>query len=92
VLQYSHPPGQIDDLTFAEPFDIILANINKNILLNEMHHYAGHLKSGGQLLLSGFYEKDIPDLTEKATQFNLHPVLSDTRDDWACLLFQKNEG
>jgi ribosomal protein L11 methyltransferase len=82
--------GKIGELTFAEPFDIILANINKNILLSEMHHYAAHLKSGGQLLLSGFYEKDIADLTEKAAPFNLLPVSADTREDWACLLLQKN--
>ncbi|MBX2964818.1 MAG: 50S ribosomal protein L11 methyltransferase [Cyclobacteriaceae bacterium] len=81
--------GKIDDLTFSEPFDIILANINKNILLTEMSRYAAHLKAGGQLLLSGFYEKDIADLTEKAAGFNLYPVSSDTKDDWACLLLQK---
>jgi ribosomal protein L11 methyltransferase len=46
--------GKISDLSFDEDFDIILANINKNILLQDLHQYAAYLKKGGKLLLSGF--------------------------------------
>jgi len=81
--------GKISDLAFDELFDIILANINKNILLEELHHYAVHLKPGGQLLLSGFYEKDIPDLLTEAQRYGLEKVSHDTRDTWACLLLNK---
>ncbi len=81
--------GKLSELSFSENFDIILANINKNILLEEMHQYAAYLKPGGQLLLSGFYEKDIPDLLQEAKQYDLQKSGADTRDDWACLLLEK---
>jgi ribosomal protein L11 methyltransferase len=81
--------GKISELTFRGKKDIILANINKNILLEEMEQYASYLNTNGQLLLSGFYEEDIPDLTEKAAAFGLQPVTSNTREQWASLLLQK---
>ncbi|MBX2961128.1 MAG: 50S ribosomal protein L11 methyltransferase [Cyclobacteriaceae bacterium] len=82
--------GKISELTFTEPFGIILANINRNILLGEMDYYARHLKPGGKLLLSGFYESDIPELLTKAQLLNLQMVSTDTRDNWACMLVEKN--
>jgi ribosomal protein L11 methyltransferase len=82
--------GTISELNLDRDFDIILANINKNILLSEMPLYADHLKHGGQLLISGFYEQDIPDLQNAAGQHNLRVVSSDTRDTWACLLLRKS--
>jgi ribosomal protein L11 methyltransferase len=81
--------GKISDLTFDDNFDIILANINKNILLVEMAQYAAYLKPGGLLLLSGFYEKDIPDLMEEAQRYALQFVRSDERENWAALLLKK---
>jgi ribosomal protein L11 methyltransferase len=82
--------GKISDLTFESNFDILLANINKNILLQEMHQYAAYLKMGGLLLLSGFYEKDIPDLLAEANRYSLHKVSSDAREHWAALLLKKS--
>ncbi len=82
--------GKISDLTFEDDFDIILANINKNILLQEMHQYAAYLKPGGLLLLSGFYEKDIPDLLQSATQYKLQQVTSHERESWVSLLLKKD--
>jgi ribosomal protein L11 methyltransferase len=81
--------GKISDLTFEDDFDIILANINKNILLQEMHQYAAYLKPGGLLLLSGFYEKDIPDLLQSASPYNLQRVTSHERESWVSLLLKK---
>jgi ribosomal protein L11 methyltransferase len=81
--------GKISDLTFTDTFDIILANINKNILLEEMHQYAAYLNTGGLLLLSGFYEQDIPDLLKEANRYDLRQVRTDTRESWAALLLQK---
>jgi ribosomal protein L11 methyltransferase len=81
--------GKISDLTFEDDFDIILANINKNILLQEMHQYAAYLKPGGLLLLSGFYEKDIPDLLHAASSYNLQQVTSHERESWVSLLLKK---
>lgn len=82
--------GKISDLTFEDDFDIILANINKNILLQEMHQYAAYLKPGGLLLLSGFYEKDIPDLLKAAEPHKLSQVVSHERESWVSLLLKKN--
>jgi len=82
--------GKISELTFESNFDIILANINKNILLVEMHQYAAYLNDGGLLLLSGFYEKDIPDLLEEAHRYGLHQVSTDVRENWAALLVKKS--
>jgi len=81
--------GKISDLQFEDNFDIILANINRNILLDEMKYYSAALVSGGHLLLSGFYEKDIPDLREEALKFGLMELQRDDRETWACLLLQK---
>lgn len=81
--------GKISDLTFEDDFDIILANINKNILLQEMHQYAAYLKPGGLLLLSGFYEKDIPDLLQSAIPHKLQQVTSYERESWVSLLLKK---
>ncbi|MBX2897489.1 MAG: 50S ribosomal protein L11 methyltransferase [Cyclobacteriaceae bacterium] len=81
--------GKINEVNLTGTFDIILANINKNILLAEMHQYAAFLKSGGELLLSGFYEQDIPDLKLEAAKYALKAVRQQTRETWACLLLQK---
>ncbi|MCB0487710.1 MAG: 50S ribosomal protein L11 methyltransferase [Cyclobacteriaceae bacterium] len=83
--------GQISDLSFDDNFDIILANINKNVLLHEMPQYCAYLVDDGFLLLSGFYEKDIPDLMSRARQYNLHQVQSDVREGWASLLLSKKK-
>jgi ribosomal protein L11 methyltransferase len=81
--------GKISDFKFENKFDIILANINKNILLSEMSKYSNHLQQGGHLLLSGFYEADIDDLKKEALKSGLHEVQRDSRETWACLLVQK---
>jgi len=81
--------GKITDLKFESNFELILANINRNILLDEMKYYSTALTSNGHLLLSGFYEKDIPDLTQEAEKFGLTELNRDNRESWACLLLQK---
>ncbi len=82
--------GEISNLTFDNNYDLVLANINKNILLNELPQYVSYLNPEGQILLSGFYEKDIPDLVVRAHQYKLKHVSSEIRDNWACLLLQLN--
>lgn len=81
-----HQQGKLSDLTFKGKFDIILANINKNVLLDEIKLYQDYLADKGLLLLSGFYVEDIPDLIEEAANYNLKEVRSDSRDNWAALL------
>ena len=70
-------------------FDIILANINRNILLADMPRYAAALNPGGSLLLSGFYEADEGALIAKANELGM--VLKDkkNRDGWSSLRLVK---
>lgn len=81
--------GTIMEVTLNGTFDIILANINKNILLSEMNQYASFLKADGYLLLSGFYVQDIPDLKACGAQYGLQEVTFQERESWACLLLHK---
>jgi ribosomal protein L11 methyltransferase len=82
--------GKISDLTFDENFDIILANINKNVLLYEMPQYAAYLNAKGLLLLSGFFEEDINDLLKEGSKYKLKEVQRDSKENWASLLLQKD--
>ncbi len=81
--------GKINEVTLTGTFDIILANINKNILLSEMHAYASLLPANGLLLLSGFYIHDIPDLLSEAAKYGLHNEFHQERETWATLLLRK---
>jgi ribosomal protein L11 methyltransferase len=81
--------GKISELSFENKFEIILANINRNILLDEIKNYASHLSPNGYLLLSGFYEHDIDVLKEEASKYNLTEENRDSRETWACLLLKK---
>ena len=81
--------GKISEMKFTVTFDIILANINKNILLAEMKSYADFLSARGQLLLSGFYTQDLDDLKQEASSYNLSEVFRDEKETWASLLLQK---
>jgi len=81
--------GTIGDFTWSKKFDIILANINKNVLLAEMKMYSENLVKDGQLLLSGFYTKDIPDLLAEAKMYSLQEQWRDERETWASLLLNK---
>ena len=83
--------GTVADVTSSEPFDLILANINRNVLLEELPRYTEHLYPTGRLLLSGFYEADIPSITQAAIVHCLTLVQQKARDTWACLLFEANE-
>lgn len=71
-------------------FDVILANINKNVLLAEIAHYSKSVKTNGLLFLSGFYEDDITDLETKANQNNFKLIDQSVHDNWVCLVFTKN--
>jgi len=83
-----HQQGKLSELNFAGKFDIILANINKNVLLDEIKLYKEYLTPGGLVLLSGFYAEDIPDLLQEAGLFNLKEVKRDDRENWAALLLR----
>ncbi len=80
--------GQITEVD-ASDFDIIIANINKNVLLDQIGEYASRLVTGGQLILSGFYEDDINDLEVVAEKNGLKKLKTTTRDKWAMLVLNK---
>lgn len=78
--------GKLSELEFQGLFDIILANINKNVLLEEMRLYQKYLSPGGVLLLSGFYSNDIPDLLAEGIQCGLVELKRDELENWAALV------
>lgn len=79
--------GTIADVDPKGPFDLVLANINKNVLLSEMDHYARLLKPTGLLLVSGIYDADVVDLTEKAQSLSLRVGHQKTKNNWAAVAF-----
>lgn len=77
--------GTIDNLTFQETFDIIYANINKNVLLAELEHYEKLLADDGLMVLSGFYEDDLVDIRRKSIEIGLNPLQANSLNSWAML-------
>lgn len=79
--------GDASVLTGMKPFDIIIANINRNIILQDLEVYISALEQNGLILLSGFYENDLNSILEKAALFNLHLERKLVNKSWcACLL------
>lgn len=70
-------------------FDVILANIQRNILLDDMATYRDALKPGGLLLMSGFYLTDLAVISEKAVSLGLQPAGSDERSNWCAAGFRR---
>lgn len=68
-------------------FDLVLANINRNILLQDMPRFVSVMAHGATLMLSGFYESDCALLESKAQQLGLSLQSTKTDGDWACMLF-----
>ena len=73
----------------SENFDIILANINRNILISDIPTYVSVLNSGGQLLLSGLCFFDVDDILEVCTAQNLTLQKKLQREEWVSLLLEK---
>ena len=72
---------------FADKFNLVMANINRNILLNDMEQFRSVMAPRAQLILSGFYKNDCALLESKAQTLGLSLKATRTDDDWACLLF-----
>ncbi len=81
--------GTIHDLDPGQKFGGILANINRNILLEQIPTYVRHLEPEGWMVVSGFYENDRKDIESCAAANGLIPVRSDTRNQWAAVVFRK---
>lgn len=77
------------ELLGQDKFDIILANINRNILLNDIATYASVLNDNGLLFMSGFYTEDIPAIKAECEKHGLSFKENTTKDNWTAVLFQK---
>jgi len=73
----------------SNKFDVIIANINRNILLRDMYFYADALNINGVLLLSGFFSIDKEVLTEEANKLGLTLIFENTKNEWTMLEFVK---
>lgn len=71
------------------PFDVIIANINRNILLNDMHAYAACMRSGSELYMSGFYTDDIPAIRQEAERLGMKFEHFREKNRWVAVKFVK---
>ena len=78
--------GQIEDLNIPHQYDIVLANINRNVLLEEIPSYLLKMSPNGSLLLSGFFEEDQHLIEACLTTNNLHVVKRNVRNNWSVLV------
>jgi ribosomal protein L11 methyltransferase len=69
-------------------YDLILANINRNILLNDMDAYAKTMMSGSQIVFSGFYSLDISHINQKARALGLRMLRQTEKNGWVALVYQ----
>lgn len=81
--------GTIYELQLSGSYEIVLANINTHVLLDEMAAYEKLLAANGHLFLSGFYESDKAQIIEMATRLELKEIKSTTEKNWVALLLQK---
>lgn len=71
-------------------FDVVFANINRNILLNDIHHYAESMKPGATLFMSGFYTEDIPAIKEESEKNHLIFEFYNQKDNWSVVKVKKS--
>lgn len=74
-------------LLVDKKYDVIIANINRNILLMDMKVYTNCLQKGGILLLSGFYEQDIPVIDAEVSKYGLKLEKFIQRNNWVALKY-----
>jgi ribosomal protein L11 methyltransferase len=86
-----HIDVQLGDATLLgnELFDLILANINKNVLLADIHAYSKVLKRGGRIIFSGFYVDDLVDIKEEAEKHSLAYQSHRNKNRWVAAVFIK---
>lgn len=81
--------SQAESLQMSTKFDIILANINKHVLIANMAAIQQHLADGGVVIMSGLLTGDKPDMDTSATGNGLSVFEHKTRGDWMCLMLKK---
>ena len=80
--------GGAEILNEEMKFNVILANINKNILLNDIKKYVKTLNEEGELYLSGFYESDLDDICNECANYNLSYVSHKRKKNWVAAKFK----
>lgn len=84
--------NKIDSLSGVEgPFDVLLANINKHVILAEMGMMGQHLAAGGVILLSGLLEDDFKDVENEAIKLKYSISVRMTKGAWICLKLEKTK-
>lgn len=81
--------GDIDLLHKQKPFDLILANINKNVLSAHLTHYSDKILPSGVLLLSGFFVSDSDEMVEAANHVGFQLTELTSQEQWCCLKFKR---
>lgn len=72
-----------------QQFDVIIANINRNILMDDIKHYTKVLKQDGTLLLSGLYQRDLDMIKKEALENNIEYISHYEKHDWVAAKFYK---
>lgn len=80
--------GDAASLAQCPKADVFIANINRNVILEDLPLYVENLKAGATVLFSGFYEKDIPMIAERASELGLEQSSHTVLNEWACLTLQ----
>jgi ribosomal protein L11 methyltransferase len=78
-----------DALSIDGQFDVVLANINRNILLRDMHHYVDAMKPQAHIFFSGFYTEDLPVIQSEAERLGLRYRRHLSRNNWVAAEFVK---
>ncbi len=78
------------ELLNGKKFDVVIANINRNVLLKDMENYAKSLSLNGEILLSGFFMSDKEILLEETKKYNLQLISSNQKNDWTLLHLKLN--
>ncbi len=82
--------GDASLLSDGQTYDVILANINRNILLNDLQHYAKCMKPGAVIFMSGFYTQDVDAIKEEAEKQGLKFDYYKDRNNWVVIRFTKS--
>ena len=78
-----------DALSIRGNFDVVLANINRNILLRDMHYYVDAMNTNARIFFSGFYTEDLPSIRDEAERLGLRYCRHLSRNNWVAAEFCK---
>ena len=81
--------GDATNLKDYKYFDIVFANINKNILLNDIKHYSKVMEPGSRIFFSGFYQDDLSDIENECNKNGLTFVSKRENNNWLAVEFVK---